>query len=681
LGKVVIELLEKKILVNQFQNKKRRGENMSKNKKAISKKSWLTGLLLMSLTIGLTAFISLSDNLTKVSAQNGTATTIYDNGPLSTGPMSNSGVAAPSGFEWSEVQNETGNTTYSNTLSGVGCGVSTSGTFRCADDFVVPSGQTWTIDNVIVFAYQTGFAGGTSPITAATLRIWDGVPGDLGSNIIFGDATTNRLGTSTDSSLYRIFNSAVPAPGTTPGTTRRIWRNSINVSPGLTLPAGTYWVDWATQIGTNTTHFAPPTTIPGVRTQAGWNARQFNPASPGTWGDVIDVGNPDPDAPDVPLDFPFKLVGSVGSGNTQPPQVDFDGDGKSDYSIVRDNTPPGTATLLAPAGRRSIKELEANPGFKPLQPVGGNSLAPANHGTNLGWYISNSGSNTARVQGFGQPATDFWVPEDYDGDGQDDIAVWRGIATSGPGGGFFYTFTSSNSTVNEIDFGVIGDNPTVVGDYDGDGIADPAVYRQPGAAPFGPSYFYFRGSNNNQNGNITYVQWGNNVDEDLRPYPGDFDGDGKNDFCIFRTNPDNTNQGQYVLLRSSDGGIEYINWGQRPQVEPVLAPGDYDGDGKTDFMNVRLNGSSVQWWLLDRNGNQSTTTWGAVEASPTPAFDEFIAQGDFDGDGSTDIGVWRRDNNSNSNSFFYTLRSSDGMLQTFEWGSANDAPVPGWNAN
>ena len=117
----------------------------------------------------------------------------------------------------------------------------------------MPVGQTWTINQVIVFAYQTGFTGTTSPITAATLRIWNGRPGDAGSTIIFGDTTTNRLASSTDSGLWRIFNSVVgfaanPAPA--PITNRRVWQNNINVSPAAVLTAGNYWIDWNTAIGT-----------------------------------------------------------------------------------------------------------------------------------------------------------------------------------------------------------------------------------------------------------------------------------------------------------------------------------------------------------------------------------------------------------------------------------------------
>lgn len=431
------------------------------------------------------------------------------------------------------------------------------------------------------------------------------------------------------------------------------WAAAGAIPGGSTIAGGEYRT---TEAGgaTQTMNPAPVTSLDmafeNTATINGTWTLRFNDSGGGDTGTVA--------APTSMLTFNGGVV------NTQPPDVDFDGDGESDYSIVRNDTPAASGSS-APAGRRSIEQLNNDPGFKPIGPAStGNT--PENHGTNLGWYIHNSSNNTARVQGFGEPTTDFWVPQDFDGDGQDDLAVWRGVAPSGPMGGFFYTFTSSNSTVNEIDFGQIGDNPTVVGDYDGDGMADPAVHRCP-PNPGGQCTFFYMGS---AGSGITFFDWGNNSSGGpVRPYPGDFDGDGAYDFATFQ-------DGIYSLFRSSDGGTEFIAWGLA--TDAVLAPGDYDGDGKTDLMNVRVNGSDVEWWALMRDGSQRTTIWGAVGIA---GFSEFAAQGDFDGDGATDLGIWRRDNGSTSNSFFYTLRSSDSMFEAFEWGSSGDAPVPGWNGN
>lgn len=102
----------------------------------------------------------------------GAAQVIYDNGPLSTGATSRSGVAAPAGTTWSEAQSNSGDTATSNTLAGVGCQlIGTATNNRCADDFIVPVGETWTINGLVTFVYQTGFAGATSPVVGANLRI------------------------------------------------------------------------------------------------------------------------------------------------------------------------------------------------------------------------------------------------------------------------------------------------------------------------------------------------------------------------------------------------------------------------------------------------------------------------------------------------------------------------------
>jgi hypothetical protein len=51
-------------------------------------------------------------------------------------------------------------------------------------------------------------------------------------------------------------------------------------------------------------------------------------------------------------------------------------------------------------------------------------------------------------------------------------------------------------------FGTAGDDARVVYDYDGDGRADPAVFRS------SDDTLYFRGSSNNAAGNISFARWG-----------------------------------------------------------------------------------------------------------------------------------------------------------------------------
>ncbi|MGB0135342.1 hypothetical protein [Dokdonella sp.] len=236
---------------------------------------------------------------------------LYINGPLDSGPITDSGTVAPSGFSWSEVQHDDGVLTEANTLSGVSMSVTTTTIFRGADDFIVPAGQAWTLTGAVLFTYQTGYAGTISPVTDYTLRIWDGIPDDPGSNIICGDETTNVLVSSTSSGLYRVFNSVAPPPGSTAATNRLVWRSKVAIpaacgNPGQFTP-GTYWLDWNSTIALAAAHFDPPVTVVGARNRPGDNARQR--IAGGVWQAVIDVGNPDLTAADLPVDFPFQLLG------------------------------------------------------------------------------------------------------------------------------------------------------------------------------------------------------------------------------------------------------------------------------------------------------------------------------------------------------------------------------------
>ena len=107
-------------------------------------------------------------------------------------------------------------------------------------------------------------------------------------------------------------------------------------------------------------------------------------------------------------------------------QVDYDGDGITDFSIWRPST-----------GK---------------------------------WMIRQSITGTLRTQQWGGSFGDVPVPGDYDGDGKSDLAVFRA-----PAGGW-YVLKSSDNTLYGVLWGTSGDKP-VPGDYDADGKTDLAVFR------------------------------------------------------------------------------------------------------------------------------------------------------------------------------------------------------------
>jgi hypothetical protein len=234
---------------------------------------------------------------------------IYTNGGLSTGVTANNLSVAPAGYTWSEVQNETANTTESNTNAGYGAtyNVALTTINALADDFVVPVGAVWNVTSFDVFAYQTGNAATAVPFDQLRLQIYNGDPA-AGGTVIAGNFTANVMDVtnSGDALMYRIFNSTVPTPVAT-GTTRKIWRLRGNLT--ASLPAGTYWIAYQAHATNDQGAFFPSVTIPGTRGLAGWNAKQSTLAVPAYTG-IFDAGNP-ATAADVNQDLPFLINGTV----------------------------------------------------------------------------------------------------------------------------------------------------------------------------------------------------------------------------------------------------------------------------------------------------------------------------------------------------------------------------------
>jgi subtilisin-like proprotein convertase family protein len=531
----------------------------------------------------------------------------FSNGGLNPVTTAAVGTAAPAGFFWSELQNDTGNTTEANGSAGFSA---QAGTFRLADNFTVPAGGC-QLNTVTFFAYQTGSAATPSPFATTTLQIWNGRPGDAGATVVFGDTTTNRLTSSVDSTFFRLFNSAVPNTVNVPGTTRKIWRNTVNV--GTALTAGTYWLDWSSAATNAAAHFYPAKTIPGSRGAVGDNARTFTVAT-SVWADAADTGNP-ATAPDVVQDLPFFLNTLV----TNDAPVDFDGDGKTDFAVVRN--------------------------------IGAGASGATNQ---LRWFYSPSsiGGTVARDWGV---ATDRFVAEDFDGDGKDDITVWRPAAATVAA---FYILQSQTNTVRVDTFGQTGDDPTVVGDYDGDNKADVAVYRA-GATAGAQSTWFYRGSLNNPGNNITFTPWGSNGDF---PAPGDYNGDGRNDFVIQRVTGTPS-----FWSRTSTGVVSVTPFGTATD---VIVPGDYDGDGKTDIATARQAAGAIQWqWLPSIGGAVQFRTFGASAT-------DSLVHGDYDGDGKTDIAVWRP-----AGGQFWVQATSNNAVSNSTLGATGDASVATFNTH
>lgn len=87
-------------------------------------------------------------------------------------------------------------------------------------------------------------------------------------------------------------------------------------------------------------------------------------------------------------------------------------------------------------------------------------------------------------------------------------------------------------------------------------------------------------------------------------------------------------------------------------------PFDFDGDGKSDVSVYRP--SNGVWYLLNSNAGFSAVQFGISTDKIVPA--------DYDGDGKTDVAVWR-------DGTWYLQRSSQGFAG-IQFGSPGDIPVP-----
>ena len=151
----------------------------------------------------------------------------------------------------------------------------------------------------------------------------------------------------------------------------------------------------------------------------------------------------------------------------------------------------------------------------------------------------------------------------------------------------------------------------------------------------------------------------------------DFDGDGKSDVSVFRQgtwfiNPSGSPSGFAPDAPNAAYGVQF------GQAGDVTVPADFDGDGKSDIA-VWRSGSFAYFYILNSSNNAfRAEQFGASGDNPT-------VSGDWDADGKGDLAVYRNASTSGGQSFFYYRPSSQTGVNfvPVQWGTAGDTPIFG----
>lgn len=291
-----------------------------------------------------------------------------------------------------------------------------------------------------------------------------------------------------------------------------------------------------------------------------------------------------PGAPNSPIRGQIKLAN--GTYN------DYDADGRTDIQVYRTST--NTFYALSSLNGDLFQQQLGQPGDSVSLTVdfdgdGKSDFSTARYNADVLWRVRKSTTGQTEETRWGSSTLgDFFAAADYDGDGKFDLAVFRA--------GVWHIIESSTGNYRYENWGTSGDAPAP-NDFDRDGKADLTVARSEG----GQRVWYTRMSST---GATRTTIWGLSSDAFFTGR-SDFDGDGAADLLVIRNV---SGQRNFYVLRSSDSQLQVIPWGLSSDVVK-LGDYDGDGITDPAVTRA-LNGQRVFYILQSTTGTVRYETFG-----------------------------------------------------------------------
>jgi hypothetical protein len=333
------------------------------------------------------------------------------------------------------------------------------------------------------------------------------------------------------------------------------------------------------------------------------------------------------------LSFLLAAV-SVVSATDPSYRLDFDGDGKTDIAVFDAD---GGCGIIAPSSAY----------FRYKSSLTGQTVS-------IQW------GNSCHLP----------VPADYDADDITDTAIFNPYGENNEPTNQWWILKSSNNNYYVQMFGNL--QQFVPRDYDGNLTAQPATLQlqvdevdpENPNDDYGQWYFSYLHSNNESTIQQVTGVWTPTSQTRQYAAPGDYNGIGFSSPVIFQ--------------RDYKEFWVFSDYDSNPVPEDKISldidyptPGDYDGDGRTDYAGIddyeNPSATNLVWRVKFNTGNTPEPSdlainWGVPGDLAVP--------GDYDGDGKTDIAVFRP-----SNTTWYIRRSSDSGTTTVVFGESDDTPL------